>query len=181
MKTGTRESVFRTLYKMISEEIVPLPGAMEPQPKLPGQDLAVQKAINMLTLIVRGDPNNLIPDIRNDIQRLGYRFTKKPNGVMVLVHTETSTQVPFPLQRLPQDVQQAVARLSVVKEQIGKPRARRLHYFSVDSARTAQEYGLQQDKLGNWVMIEYDRSGEPFRRQLQAAIRVFGQPRSVTI
>jgi len=186
MKTGTKESVFRALYSMLQEEIVPLPGAMEPQPKLPGQDLAIQKALNMITLIVRGDPQGLIPDLRNDMQRLGYRFTKKPNGTMILVHTDSATgqytQVPIPLQKLPQDVQQAVAKLTLVREQQpGKPRARRLHYFTVDSARTAQEYGLVQDRLGNWLMIEYDRSGEPFRRQLQAAIRVFGQPRSMTL
>jgi hypothetical protein len=182
MKTGTRESVFRALYTMLQEEIIPLPGAMDPPPKLPNQDLAVQKASTLLTLIVRGDPNGLIPDVRNDIQRLGYRFTKKPNGTMVLVHTETSTQVPFAIQRLPQDVQQAITRLSVVKEQQpGKPRARRLHYFTVDSPRIAQEYGLTQDKLGNWMMIEYDRSGEPFRRRLQDAIRIFGQPRSTNL
>jgi hypothetical protein len=184
MKTGTdtRESVFRTLYNMLQEEIIPMPGAMAPQPKLPNQDMAIQKAGNLLTLIVRGDPNGLIPDVRNDIQRLGYRFTKKPNGAMVLVHTETSTQVPFAIQRLPQDVQQAITRLSVVKEQQpGKPRARRLHYFTVDSPRIAQEYGLTQDKLGNWMMIEYDRSGEPFRRRLQDAIRIFGQPRSMNL
>jgi hypothetical protein len=182
MKTGTRESVFRTLYAMLQEEIIPLPGAMDPPSKLPNQDLAVQKAGNLLTLIVRGDPNGLIPDVRNDIQRLGYRFTKKPNGAMVLVHTETSTQVPFAIQRLPQDVQQAITRLTVVKEQQpGKPRARRLHYFTVDSPRIAQEYGLTQDKLGNWMMIEYDRSGEPFRRRLQDAIRIFGQPRSTNL
>ena len=180
--TDTRESVFRTLYNMLQEEIIPMPGAMAPQPKLPNQDMAIQKAGNLLTLIVRGDPNGLIPDIRNDIQRLGYRFTKKPNGAMVLVHTETSTQVPFAIQRLPQDVQQAITRLSVVKEQQpGKPQARRLHYFTVDSPRIAQEYGLTQDKLGNWMMIEYDRSGEPFRRRLQDAIRIFGQPRSMNL
>jgi hypothetical protein len=180
--TDTRESVFRTLYNMLQEEIIPMPGAMAPQPKLPNQDMAIQKASNLLTLIVRGDPNGLIPDIRNDIQRLGYRFTKKPNGAMVLVHTETSTQIPFAIQRLPQDVQQAITRLSVVKEQQpGKPQARRLHYFTVDSPRIAQEYGLTQDKLGNWMMIEYDRSGEPFRRRLQDAIRIFGQPRSTNL
>lgn len=180
--TGTNESLFRAMYTLLQEgEVVSFPGANRPATSTPNQELAVQKANNLITLIVRGDPANLIPDIRNDIQRLGYRFTKKPNGTMILVHTESNTQVPVPMHRLPQDVQRAVSKITLVKESNGAGKVRRLHYFNVDSPRTAQEYGLRQDKLGNWMMIEFERSGEPFRQKLQAAIRIFGQPRSITL
>lgn len=61
-----------------------------------------------------------------------------------------------------------------------KPRLTRIHRFQVhpQDADLASQAGLQQDRGGNWVLLQYDKSGAPFNQRFAQAVRMFGQPRS---
>ena len=62
------------------------------------------------------------------------------------------------------------------RPEANKPRLTRIHYFNVDQPDIAQAAGLKQDRGGNWVLYQFDKSGEPFQRKFTQAVRLFGQP-----
>lgn len=72
----------------------------------------------------------------------------------------------------------SLARTRKVSEQQDKPRLKRIHYFRVNPNEGiwAQKAGLQQDRGGNWVLLQYNTSGRGFDQKFTQAMRLFGRP-----
>ncbi len=72
--------------------------------------------------------------------------------------------------------QQQVANLE--EQDIVKPQLTRIHYFRVNpsDADLAEKAGLRKDRGGNWVLLQYDKSGSIFNQKMTQAIRMFGRP-----
>ena len=68
-------------------------------------------------------------------------------------------------------------------ESIGKPKLSRIHYFQVSSndRDLAAQLGLKQDKGGNWVLYQFDKSGVPFNQTFAKAVNMFGRPKSISV
>lgn len=68
-------------------------------------------------------------------------------------------------------------------EAIGKPKLTRIHYFQVsgNDQDLAAQAGLKQDKGGNWVMYQFDKSGVPFNQSFAKAVNMFGRPKSISV
>ena len=105
-KTGTHSKNESQLNEF--GDVVQMPGTQANAAELPGQQQATKIAISIVSLILRGDPTNQSPQLRNDLQRLGYRLRFDRPGIR-LINDKYNKQVPIPINLFPRDVQQALA------------------------------------------------------------------------
>ena len=105
-KTGTHSKNESQLNEF--GDVIQMPGTQANAAELPGQQQATKIAISIVSLILRGDPTNQSPQLRNDLQRLGYRLRFDKPGIR-LINDKYNKQVPIPINLFPRDVQQALA------------------------------------------------------------------------
>ena len=60
-----------------------------------------------------------------------------------------------------------------------KPKLIKIHYFNVTDEDAAVQYGMKQDRNGQWYLPQYNTSGSKFDRNATSLIRLFGHPRTV--